>query len=361
MNARERVRRAIEHKRSDRIPLNGKFLPQFWKKLKAYLNLEDKDLIKEKLGIDFKRVTMDPPQEFKKVAILPPFVDIGDGTETLVLCHSNGVYEDEWGVKRRTSSSESCWQFIYHPLQDKSLDDYVFPDLELPGRLDYAERQIKKFKGDYIICAVMPNLFKHAWTLRGWENFLQDLYINPKFVEKLLDKLVDFKFRQIEKFVEVGVDIVELGGDVGMQNTMIIDPQMWRKYFKPRLRILVQTTKKRWRNVWFFFHSDGYIKPIIEDLIEIGFDILNPIQPECMDPAEIKKLYGDKITMDGTISLQKTLPFGSKKDVKEEVIRRIRTCGMNGGLILAPSNDVTADVPVENIITLYQTVKDYNL
>jgi uroporphyrinogen decarboxylase len=341
--------------------LNGKFLPSFWEKLKSYYYTQNEDLIKEKLGIDFKRVTMDPPSSFKERAVIPPFVDIGTGTETYLIHHPDGSYEDEWGVKRRASRSEDCWYYDFHPLQDWSFDEYGLPDLNLAGRLDNAIDQIHKFKSSYVISAVLPNLFKHAWVLRGWDNFLQDLCLNVEYVETLLDILGEYKLMQVEKFIKVGVDLIELGGDIGMQNRMIISPEMWRRYFKPRLRTLIQKVKRKFPHIWFFFHSDGYIKPVIPDLIEIGFDILNPIQPESMDPAELKELFGDRITFDGTISLQKTLPFGTVEDVKDEVIQRITTCGMNGGFILAPSNDVTADVPVENIIALYDTAKNYRL
>jgi len=139
---------------------------------------------------------------------------------------------------------------------------------------------------------------------------------------------------------------------------MMLSPKLWREYFKPRLRELIQETK-RLKDVYFLFHSDGYIKPVIPDIIEIGFDILDPIQPESMDPIEIKKLYGDRIILRGTISMQKTMPFGKVDDVRKEVISRIENCGKGGGFILAPSNTVLLDDPVENILTLYETAKKF--
>ena len=107
------------------------------------------------------------------------------------------------------------------------------------------------------------------------------------------------------------------------------------------------------------YHSDGIIEPIIPDLIEMGVDILNPIQPECMDPAKIKVKYGDKVTLHGTISIQKTLPYGEIAEVKEEVKERIATCGYDGGLVLSPSNQVLIDTKVENFLALYETAKKY--
>ena len=100
---------------------------------------------------------------------------------------------------------------------------------------------------------------------------------------------------------------------------------------------------------------------MIPDLIEIGFNIINPIQPECMDPVKIKKMYGDRITLHGTISLQKTLPFVTPEEVRKEVLSRIKECGYNGGLILAPANVINADVPIENILMLYNTARKTHL
>ena len=170
-----------------------------------------------------------------------------------------------------------------------------------------------------------------------------------------------FKIEQVREYVKLQPDIISVYGDIGMQNSMIIAPDIWRKYFKPKLKILIEESRRQNKNIYWFFHSDGYIEPVIPDLIEIGVNIINPIQPECMDPVKIKKMYGDRITLHGTISLQKTLPFGTVEEVRKEVLFRIKKCGYNGGLILAPANVVTADVPIENILTLYNTTKETKL
>ena len=347
----------------DRVPLYGDFHPIVWKKIKGYYETDDDEVVRKNLGIDFRMVFMDPSLEFKKRAMPSPvdLWDIGEGRDNWTICLPDNVFEDEWGVRRQPTTSGQVWKYIRHPLSKvQSLDEYTFPDIESPGRFDEAKKHIKMYKHEYIISSEMWNFFKHAWELRGFENFLSDLYTNPSFVNELLDKLLEFKIKQARKLVEIGVDIIEVAGDIGMQNSMMLSPKLWRKYFKPRLRELVQKTKRIRDDVYFLFHSDGYIKPVISDIIEISFDILDPIQPECMDPIEIKKLYGDKITLRGTISMQRTLPFGKVEDVKKEVIRRIENCGKRGGFILAPSNTVMPDDPIENILTLYETAKEFN-
>ena len=181
--------------------------------------------------------------------------------------------------------------------------------------------------------------------------------MNERFVNELLDRLLYWEIEEGKRLVETGVDICAIGDDFGMQTGMIISPYLWKKYFKPRYRKLFRELKKS-GDVYIFFHNDGKIEQMIPDLIEIGVDILNPVQPECMDLIKLKKLYGDKLTFHGTISIQKTLPFGTVEEVKSEVITRIKTLGYDGGLILAPKQ-LMHDVPIENILTLYDTAKKY--
>ena len=352
MNSRERIIKAINHEMPDRVPLDGDFNPIIWEKLRSYFGIEDDERIKEELGLDFKKGKMNPPASFQKQAFIDP-----SGEEGYVLPLNNDVFEAEWGFRYKIKFGVPY--YIYHPLGDVSdFDKYEFPDISAPGRFDELEKIIATYKDKYVIVGFIPwNFFKHAWQLRGFQNVLQDLYLNPEFVEKLLDRLLDFKIKQVKKYVEFGVDIIGIAGDIGMQETMIMAPDIWRKFFKPRLRILIEESTKRRKDIYWFFHSDGYIKPVIPDLIEIGFNIINPIQPESMDPVGIKKMYGDKITLHGTISLQRTLPFGTPEDVKKEVLSRIEKCGYYGGLVLAPANLVTPDVPIENVLALYGTAK----
>ena len=144
-----------------------------------------------------------------------------------------------------------------------------------------------------------------------------------------------------------------------MQDRLIMGPDRWREIDKPRLAALIHTVKDIKPDIHIFIHSDGDLTAIMDDLIEIGFDIIDPIQPECMDPVEVKRKWGDKITLHGCGSLQHTLPFGSVEDVRNEVIRLIDHCGYNGGLVLRPSNTIGFDCPVENVVAFFGTARDY--
>lgn len=353
MNSRERVLRTLRHETPDRVPLDGGFCPQIWAKLKEHFRTESNERIKEKLGMDHKGETLGPSLSFQKQNCVWFEEDWG-------IHIGNNVFESEWGFRCRMKPGISIPQYIYHPLSDTTnLNKYTFPDISAPGRFKKLEETLSNYKDNYMVGASIPwNFFKHCWQLRGFQTLLEDLYLNPQFVEELLDRLLAFKLEQVREYAKLEPDIISIGGDVGMQNNMMMAPDIWRKYFKARLKILIEESRRQNKNIYWFFHSDGYIEPIIPDLIEIGFNIIDPIQPECMDPVKIKKMYGDRITLHGTISLQKTLPFGTSEDVREEVLSRIKECGNNGGLILAPANTVTADVPIENVLAVYNTAKE---
>ncbi|MCJ7470827.1 hypothetical protein MUO74_10140, partial [Candidatus Bathyarchaeota archaeon] len=193
--------------------------------------------------------------------------------------------------------------------------------------------------------------------IRGYYEMIKDLYTDPNYVDKLCNFMTEHALKRIERLKEIGVDIIHLGEDVGTQNGMIISPKLWRRFFKPHFATILGAIKRA--GLYSHLHSCGNIEPIIPDLVEMGLDILNPVQPEAMNPAKLKELYGDKLTFHGTISCQETLPFGSVADVINEVENRIKTCGDKGGLILSPAHIVEADVPLENLLALFQAGKKY--
>ncbi|MGB9895681.1 MAG: uroporphyrinogen decarboxylase family protein, partial [Thermoproteota archaeon] len=222
--------------------------------------------------------------------------------------------------------------------------------------LKYVE-EYRRRNEEFCVYSGVIHLFEIAWQLTGFNEFLVMMIKGDKRVEKILDKLNEIRLRQARLLLEANVDVIYDGDDVGAQSTMIISPSLWRKYLKPRYKTLSDLIHSKGK--YFFFHSDGWIEPIIPDLIEIGVDILNPVQPETMDPLKIRKMCGNKLAFDGTLSIQRTLPFGKVEDVRKEVRKRIRELGRTG-LILGPSHAIQPDVPLENIIAIYETVKKYS-
>jgi uroporphyrinogen decarboxylase len=202
-------------------------------------------------------------------------------------------------------------------------------------------------------------IFEIAWYLRGMENFMMDLIADREFAEALLYKIMNIRIGMSEKYARYGVDILRLGDDVSTQLAMMMDPDLWREVLKPRLAKVIGAAKGVKKDVLVFYHGDGNLQAIIPDLIEIGVDILNPVQPECMDPVQIKKLYGDKLSFWGTIGTQTVLPFGTPLEVESKVKEMIKTVGAGGGLVLAPTHMIEPDVPWENVEAFIEAVKKY--
>jgi len=206
-------------------------------------------------------------------------------------------------------------------------------------------------------------VFQTACDLRGAENFLMDMAVNPDFAQTLLARLGDMQVGLIQQALDAGgeyFDMIELPGDDYASNTgTIISPGMFRQFIKPILRRFVETIRSYRADLSVMFHSDGLITALLEDLIEIGIDVIHPLEPlPTVDYLEIKQLFGERVTFLGAIDISHVMP-GSTKDVVQEVKNRIEQLAAGGGYILAPSNHFQADVPPENIAALYEAAQRY--
>jgi uroporphyrinogen decarboxylase len=274
------------------------------------------------------------------------------------------TYTDEWGITWQNVAYETRFgtghytEMVGHPLaEDAAIDTYRPPDPNRPELYAEAERVVRAYGDEYWIVGVtVTTMFETAWALRGYERTLVDLALHPGYVERLLDIPFHYHLTAAKKLVEIGVDMIWIGDDVGTQHAMLISPPTWRRTLKPRLATFIATLKGINPQLKVAYHSDGMILPILPDLIEIGLDVLNPVQPASMDPAEVKRLYGDRLCFWGSIDEQHTLPFGTPADVEREVRARLETIGRNGGLILGPTHHVQLDTPLENLIALVRTI-----
>ncbi|MCR4425109.1 MAG: hypothetical protein NUW23_02810 [Firmicutes bacterium] len=364
MTSRERVLTTLARKRADRPPVDGWFGPGPWHRLKAHYGTVDDESLRRQLGIDFRPIVMEPGPGFRERADFFPLNAVGlhEASYTVVPV-GPGLFEDEWGVRIGVDEDGANWHYALHPLAGKLAAGDLridvsgrIPDLSAPGRFTAAAACAREWRKDCAVLAGVSTLFRQGWILVGFAEFLESLVLNPEGVESLLDQLFDYFVAQIRAYIDAGADIIQLLGDLGSQTSMFISPAMWRRIFKPRMKRLIEATRRQ--EVYYFLHSDGNIEAIVPDLIEIGIDMLNPIQPECMDPVKMKKKYGADLILYGTLSLQRTLTVGRPRDVRDEVLRRVDECGQDGGLILAPSNVITDDVPLENVVALYETVRE---
>ncbi|MBA7474484.1 hypothetical protein ES707_09838 [subsurface metagenome] len=269
-----------------------------------------------------------------------------------------GIQYDIWEVGWDLVLTEG-FHIRHHPLlESDDLTKYKFPEPE--DKLLTIIKEIgEKERGDYFLLSLQDwTLFERAWLLRGYENILMDFYIREKEVKYLLDGITEFYIEIAKKIVKLNIiDGVFTGSDVGTQRGMVMSSGTWRKFFKKRYKKIWGIYKEK--NLSVFHHSCGNIMEIIPDLIEIGLDVLNPIQPEAMDPEKLSEGFGEKLSFLGGISTQNTLPFGTPQDVRNEVIDRIRVLGRNNGYIISPSHEVTSDCKPENFRMLISTLGEY--
>jgi uroporphyrinogen decarboxylase len=245
----------------------------------------------------------------------------------------------------------------------REVEAYPWPSFDEDWRLEYARHRIEEFhKCNLAVCGAMAvTIFEVVWQLRGMEELFNDFKFHPEIGAYLLDRLTEIRCNMARFFATQDVDVLILGDDVSMQTGMLMSPATWRKWFKGRMQRIINEAKAIKPNLPIFYHSDGNPEAILPDLIEIGVTILNPVQPECIDPVVVKQKYGDRLALWGTIGTQTTMPFGTPEDVRREVKQRIETVGKNGGLILGPTHSLEPDVPWENIVALYEAIEQYGI
>jgi uroporphyrinogen decarboxylase len=356
MKHRDRVLMALHHEAPDRCPMQISFTPEFASRLQM-------DLL-HKSGSSHNRHGGGNTYELERA--------LGEDVLLTSVGWANsyyleaGSYTDEWGIEWKQCGyitrygKGSYTEISGRPLaDDRALGNYRPPDPHRSELYQDAALAIQAFKGEYWIVGVtVTTIFETAWALRGLERLLMDFALDPEMAERILDIPYQYHLTAAKKLVQMGVDMIWVGDDVGAQGAMMISPQCWRKFLKPRMAAFISEIKALNPQLKVAYHSDGMITPIIPELIEIGVDVLNPIQPACMDPAEIKRQYGDKLCFWGSIDEQRTLPFGTPGDVQREILQRLNTIGRNGGLILAPTHHVQLDTPLENFWAMHRTITE---
>lgn len=353
MTHKERLLTAINHEEPDRVPLCAWYTPEAEKKVLRHLGVES-----------------DQTETYKAAGGPLPILMEHDfliswvGPCTGYYASPAEEYTDEWGIGWkwfRHAAGGSYTEMVKHPLANiKEPADFSLPDFSREDRYDGLRKLIIEYGHEYgIMGGAACTLFELAWYLRGMEQVLEDLACNKDFMHAYLERLMEWIEVAGSRMVGLGVDIIWIGDDFGMQDRMIISPGLFREFFKPRYARLFQRWKTINPQVKIAFHSDGSIYPIIGDLVEIGLDILNPVQPKSMDPAKLKQDYGKHLTFWGTVDIQHVLPFGTVEEVVNEVKLRLRTVGKGGGLMIAPAHNIQSEVPLENILAFYETAKTY--
>lgn len=346
MNARERIQAVLHGEQPDRVPRMVNFYP--WS-FPQYPRQEAGELF----DCDIRFVRIDAPREqadfLNYLRSLPDDTYVGS-REILRTYH-------DWGYHPETERDA--------PLSDRhtiaQLAAAPLPDFMQRLNLSRLREAVEHLHDQgYAVMASPPHLggelFETAWRLRGFEQFMLDLIENPPLVNYLLDQLTGMHVALSLALTRAGIDILALDDDVAEPSRMLISPTTWQCYFKPRVQAIIETCRAVNPDLFIFWHSDGNIEGIIPDLIDIGVNILNPVQPDVMCPAVLKRQYGDRLVFWGTVGTPQRWAWGTPDEIEQEVYERITTVGAGGGLIISPAYDLEPEVRWENVLAFFDAV-----
>ena len=375
MDPRQRFEVAVSYQQPDRPPLDyGKHIGSFHKSiygpLRQYLGLPpgqehildrmaqnivlEEDLL-QVLGIDFRWV-------------VPHWVNVQDQE-----VDGEPGYLDMWHTPHKYTEVGDYYAIAGQPLgsselSQSDLDAFAWPDPDHPGMFSGLAEQASNWfqNSSYVVGAdgIKVGVLQTAAQLRGYDKLFMDFALNTSLADALLEKITDLICRMYINYMKVVgsfVQVVVITDDQGTQKSLMISPAMFRRFIKPNLRRIIESIKAN-TNGKVMMHCDGAIRPIIPDLIEIGVDILNPIQTVVKgleDTHSLKAEFGEQICFHGAIDIQQFLPNATPESVRQEVVRRSRDLGEGGGFILAPCHNINRDTPLENITALFAAGQEY--
>ncbi len=369
MNSKERVLMALNHEEPDRVPmdLGGRqttlMIPAY-EKLKKYLGYEDiptkimshiwqtaymDERVLQHFSIDTRHIR---PKN-KAFAPTEPFAE-------------DEIFIDSWGVGRKISNGYA--NLCKYPLQKATsladIENHPWPnpdeEFDYTGLREHAQTLYNKGEYALVGCMGSPgNTYEQAWYLRGLSEFLLDTVMNKEMAHAILRRVVDHRKRNAELYLtQVGefLDVIQVADDLGAQNTSLMSPATYREIIKPYQAELIAHIKT-FTKAKVYHHSCGSIANLLDDMIEIGIEVLNPVQATAvgMETDKLKQRFGDKLTFWGAIDTFEVLPNGSVADVQKEVTKRITDLGAGGGYVLGSVHNMQIDVPPENVEAMFQT------
>lgn len=339
MNSKERVLRVINHQEADRVPM--------------FMDCTTSDV----LDALIKEVDAGSEEEMlQKLHIDCRWCNCMQDHIPLNV-HSEGSYLDMWGVEKANYGGIP----LSHPLADaETIDDLEqYPNWPSPDMIDYDGliRKMEQFP-DYAVFGGMWGPFlEQATLMTGMEKLMIMMYEEPEFVDYLLDKTVNFYLECNKRIFEKAGDKMQIffmGDDYGTQESLLISPELWRRFIKPRLKKVYDLAKSYGYKV--MQHSCGSIVRILPDMIELGLDGIHPVQVTArgMEPKTLKEEFGTQVYFAGSVDAMRTLINGTKAEIEQEIKERMEVLGRNGGFIFGPSQGFLPEIPVENIAFMYE-------
>jgi uroporphyrinogen decarboxylase len=354
MTKKERIKRMIKGQSIDRLPSDIWLSDRASQKVMRALNLEPNELT-EFLDNHFIMIyQLDNHKAWEDPLSLELAIKYG----FFQFKGDKNIIYDDWGVGWDISH-EGIYS-VFHPLEEsENLSSLKVPD---PGNHHLFERALKlkeKYQNEYCITGVQDlTIFEKACAIRGFNEFLVDLKMNQNYVVKLLDVLTEYEVELAKKWVQFGIDLAFTGADFGTQNGLIMSLDDWKFFIQPRLERVWKVYKDA--GIPIMLHSCGMIMEIIPFLIQMGCDILNPIQ-HVMKPEELKERFGNKVIFFGGIDSQQLIPFGTPEAIEKEVMRYVNILGEGGKYIIAPDQCLLSDVPIPNILVLIEAVEKHSV
>ena len=344
MTPRQRWHAVLSRQKPDRVPTDYWATSEVTDRLKRELHCADEWTLWDKLQID------------RLVVVAPRYVgpDLG-GDDIWGVPHRTIVYAD--GAGRYSEVADNPMARITTVEQ---VHAYPWPRIEWYDFADLSTQADQVLKRGYPVYAGHYEPFLTYCQLRSLEQAFMDLAAAPEIVDAILDHLFDFHYQLNSRMFEtIGpgrIDITYVAEDLGTQESLLMSEAMVDRFLKPKMKKMIDLAHQF--GITVFYHSDGAVLPLIEGLIAIGIELLNPIQWRCkgMDREGLKRDFGDRLILHGGVDNQKTLPFGTSDDVRQEVIDNLRILGAGGGYILAPCHNIQPITPTENILALYETV-----
>jgi uroporphyrinogen decarboxylase len=378
MTGRERVLAALDHEEPDRVPLvigptNATGIKMnCYRELKRLLGVEaperyiydwpelgtariDEEVL-ERLGSDARAILDAYPAFIREAAASRP---------------PHAPFLDDWGTGNLEIEGGKWFPGI-HPMAEMTtideIESYPWPDMDDPTRVAHVEAEARELSSDgryaVIGCPWLLFPFERAHAMQGLDRFLENMLLEPEFSEALLWKIEGLCKTLMGHFLDAAgdkLDIIKIGDDLGAQENLMISPAMYREMLKPIHADLIAFIKSKTK-AKIFFHSDGDIFDIVPDLVEIGVDILNPIQSgagRMSDLGLLKKTYGDRLSFCGAIDTQRILPLGTPDEVRAEVRRVINLLGPGGGYMVSAVHTVMDEVPPENVLAMCDAVREF--
>ena len=330
MNARDHVLDALQHRQPAKVPYDVRFTHHARQTMAEFYGDGD---FQSKLGNCLTVVRLDTRHEVEP-----------------------NIWRDEFGVLWDRTHDKDIGVVVNRQITPETFGDYQFPDPDDPAIYSQFHDATARRAETLVLVKLSYNLFERAWSLMGMEHLLMQMLVDKAFVHALMDGIADYFLRVIDRALQYDVDGIYFADDWAAQGGLLMGPALWREFLLPRVRQMYAKVKQV--DKFVFLHCCGKVQELLPDLIECGLDVFNPLQPEVMDAAGMKRRYGDRLSFYGGVSTQQTLPFGTVEATRDEVKRLMDVMGAGGGYIASPAHAIPANAKPENVAAMIEVLQN---